>query len=185
MIVTHDFFNRIQQFENFENYLNFVCFLNRTFYDFKQSFREWYDCLKKYLIFIDYIFLIIDQCIFIHKNDIILSIHVDDIFIIELQIKKINVFKVFFVKRFRIKNLKKVSFYLNVKIIKNRKNKTIWFTQIIFIDQFIENCDLKNCRFFKIFMQSMKYQKNMHNELMYNVLIEKKEIYLTILKSLQ
>ena len=115
----------IQQFENFEKHSNFVCFLNRVFYDFKQSFREWYDCLKKYLIFIDYNFLIIDQCIFIHKNDIILSIHVDDIFIIELQIEKINVFKIFFVKRFRIKNLKKMSFYLNVKITKNRKNKTI------------------------------------------------------------
>ena len=50
----------------------------------------------------------------------------NDMFIIELYLKNIIIFKTQLSKRFRIKNLKNVSFYLKIKVIRNREFQIIW-----------------------------------------------------------
>ena len=83
--------------------------------------------MKKFIIDINYTCLLNNYSIFIYKNDIIVAIYVDDLLIYNF--KKIDIynFKKKLVERFRIKNLDFILFYLKIKIIRDRKNRVIYF----------------------------------------------------------
>ena len=69
--------------KNYEN-SNYVWMLIRTFYDLKQSSREWYETLSKWLLSQSFVRLKSNHFVFINKKiEFIVSIYVDDLLIIE------------------------------------------------------------------------------------------------------
>ncbi len=75
---------RFEQKESNEIFL--ICRLNKTLYKLKQASQEWYATLKVYLIFINYQRIEIDHSVFIHDNNIIIIIYVNDLLILESNI---------------------------------------------------------------------------------------------------
>ena len=103
----------------------------------------------------------IDFSVFRHlKNKIIVIIYVNNLLIIDFNEKNIIAFKKSLSKRFRIKNLNFVFFYLNVKIARNRINKIMHFSQTIYIKQLVETCEFIDCK--SIFI-SMKQTSLYHD----------------------
>ena len=139
----------VQQSIDFEkkNQENLVCFLLKILYELKQSSRVWYDTLANFMFNIDYDRLIIDSSMFIHKfSDMIVIIYVNDMLICDFKKDDILNFKEKLIERFRIKNFELISYYLSVKIVRDRKNRTMHLNQINYIRQFVEKCDLINCK---------------------------------------
>ncbi len=66
---------------------------------------KWYAILKVYLIFIDYQRIEINHSMFIHDNEIIIAIYVNDLLILELNIFNIEALKLQFAECFQMKNL--------------------------------------------------------------------------------
>ena len=117
----------MKQSSSFE-YMSFeaICELNKVLYNFKQSSREWYDTLKKFLLFIEYTRLQANHSIFVYRNDVIIVVYVNDFLIVDSHIFDIKELKKSIFKRFKIKNLNEITHYLNVKVVRNRVNKTMW-----------------------------------------------------------
>ena len=61
--------------------------------------------------------------VFVHFNDIIVIVYVDDLLIIEFSIDDIVALKKQIAKRFQIKNLNDVFQYLSVKVVRDRFNR--------------------------------------------------------------
>ncbi len=89
---------RFEQKESNETFL--ACCLNKALYELKQTSRKWYATLKVYLIFIDYQRVEIDHSVFIHDNEIIIAIYVNDLLILESNIFDIEALKLQFAERF-------------------------------------------------------------------------------------
>lgn len=124
-----------------------------------------------------------NNCVFVHSIDIILSIYVDDILLVNFIINDIDQIKIDLNKRFRIKNLDEIHFYLEVKIIRNRKNRIMWLTQKTFIKQFVKNCDLESCKSTSISMKSYSFKTNIHNDEMYQTSKNEKHFFRKIIES--
>ena len=114
---------KFEQKESNEIFL--ICHLNKTLYELKQTFQEWYATLKVYLIFIDYQRVEIDHSVFIHNNDIIIAIYVNDLLILELNIFDIKALKLQFAERFQMKNLDSIKWYLEMHITCDKAEWTL------------------------------------------------------------
>ena len=175
----------IKQSSNFVKSFDAIYELLRTLYDLKQSSREWYECFKDFLLFINFERFFMNHFVFVHFNDIIIIVYVDDFLIIKFNIDDITTLKKQIAKRFQIKNLDDIFQYLNVKVVKDRFNRIMWLIQIFFIKKLVDDCDLTNCRFISTLMKSYFLQINIQNDREYHV--SKKEIlwYQKILNFLQ
>ena len=175
----------VKQPSSFLKDLDAVCELLRALYDLKQSSREWYECLKDFLLSIDFERLFMNHFVFVHPNDIIVVVYVDDHLIIESSIDDIVALKKQIAKRFQIKNLNDVSQYLSVKVVRDRFNRTMWLTQTSFIRKLVDDCDLTNCRLVSTLMESYPLQVNVRNGREYRASKEEISSYQEILSSLQ
>ena len=138
--------------------------------------------MKKYFISLNYICLFVNNCVFVHFIDIILSIYVDDFLLINFTINDIDKIKIDLNKRFRIKNFDEIHFYFEVKIIKNRINRVMWLTQRTFTKQFVKNCDFENCKSTSISMKSYSFKTNIHNDEMYQTSKNEKHFFRKIIE---
>ncbi len=84
--------SRFEQKESNEIFL--IYHLNMTLYELKQTSQEWCATLKVYLIFIDYQRVEIDYSMFIHDNDIIIIIYVNNLLILKSNIFNIQALNV-------------------------------------------------------------------------------------------
>ena len=84
----------MQQFHNFEsNNLNKAYLLKKIIYDFKQSVKMWYETLKNFFINIDYVKFFFDHFVFIHENNMIIAVYVNDLLLIESKFNDVFNFK--------------------------------------------------------------------------------------------
>ena len=97
------------------------------------------------MLVVDFVRLCNDHSMFVHENDMIVVIYVDDLLVCDLKEKDILYFKEKFVERFRVKDLSLNFYYLNVKIMRDRKNRVMHLNQTTYIKQLIEECDLNDC----------------------------------------
>jgi len=134
---------RFEQKESNEIFL--TCRLNKTLYELKQTSQEWYTTLKVYLIFIDYQRVEIDHSVFIHDNDIIIIIYVNDLLILESNIFNIQALKMQFAECFQMKDLDSIKWYLEMHITRNKAEQTLWINQSIYIKRVIELLSMSNC----------------------------------------
>ncbi len=135
--------SKFEQKESNETFL--TCRLNKALYELKQAPQEWYATLKVYLIFIDYQRVEIDHSVFIHDNGIIIAIYVDDLLILEPNIFDIEALKLQFAKRFQMKDLDSIEWYLEMHITRDRAERTLWINQSIYIKRVIELLSMSDC----------------------------------------
>jgi len=127
------------------NKIFLTCHLNKTLYELKQMSWEWYATLKVYLIFIDYQRIEINHLMFIHDNDIIITIYVNDLLILESNIFNIKALKLQFAKHFQIKDLNSIEWYLEMHITCDKAEWTLWINQSIYIKRVIELLSMSDC----------------------------------------
>jgi hypothetical protein len=112
--------------------------LNKILYEMKQVSILWYRNLITILKDLKLQSILRINCLFV--NDwLIFFFYVDDIMIIYLKenLKRIRFFEKSLMKRFEMKILKKLKWFLEIKIIRNRNNKKIWLCQNLYISKMI------------------------------------------------
>ncbi len=179
--------SRFEQKESNEIFL--TCCLNKTLYELKQTSREWYAILKVYLIFIDYQRVEIDHSVFIHDNDIIIAIYVDDLLILELNIFDIKALKLQFAECFQMKDLDSIEWYLEMHITRDKAEWTLWINQSIYIKRVIKLLSMSDCSSTKTSMHHRcQLKKNVYWKfkkwVKYQATSEKIESYQSIIKTL-
>ncbi len=146
----------VQQSSRFEqkesNKIFLICHLNKTLYELKQISWKWYATLKVYLIFIDYQRIEIDHSMFIHDNDIIIVIYVNDLLILKSNIFNIQALKLQFAEHFQMKDLDSIKWYLKMHITRNRVEWILWINQSIYIKRVIKLLSMSNCSSTKTLM---------------------------------
>jgi len=157
----------MQQSSRFEqkksNEIFLICRLNKILYEFKQASWEWYTILKIYLIFINYQRIEIDHSMFIHDNNIIIAIYVNDLLILELNIFDINILKLQFAECFQMKDLDSIEWYLKMHITHNKAERTLWINQSIYIKRVIELLSMSDCSLTKTLMHHRcQFKKNVY-----------------------
>jgi len=63
--------------------------------------------------------------VFIHDNDIIIAIYVNDLLILEPNIFDIEALKLQFAERFQMKDLDSIEWYLEMHITRDRAEQTL------------------------------------------------------------
>ncbi len=179
--------SRFEQKESNETFL--ACRLNKALYELKQTSREWYAILKVYLIFIDYQRVEIDHSVFIHDNDIIIAIYVNDLLILEPNIFDIEALKLQFAERFQMKDLDSIEWYLGMHITRDRAERTLWINQSIYIKRAIELLSMSDCSSTKTSMHHRcQLKKNVYWKFKkwveYQAIPEEIESYQSIIETL-
>lgn len=169
----------MQQFHDFKtNNFSHVCLFKKIIYNLKQSIKMWYKILKFFLINVDFVKNFFDYFVFIYKNDTIITVYVDNLLLIVSKINDFFIFKKTLTKRFRVKNLKKMKFYLKIKIIRNQKNRKILLNQTVFIEQLINDCDFQKLKIKSIntFIKCIDFTIKFDDQT-YNVIFDKIHAY--------
>ncbi len=179
--------SKFEQKESNETFL--TCRLNKTLYELKQASREWYAILKVYLIFIDYQRIEIDHSVFIHDNDIIITIYVNDLLLLESNIFDIEALKLQFAERFQMKDLDSIEWYLEMHITRDRVKRTLWINQSIYIKRVIELLSMSNCSSTKTSMHHRcQLKKNVYLKIKkwveYQTILDEIESYQFIIETL-
>ncbi len=179
--------SKFEQKESNETFL--ACCLNKTLYELKQTSREWYAILKVYLIFIDYQRIEIDHSVFIHDNEIIIAIYVNDLLILESNIFDIEALKLQFAERFQMKDLGSIKWYLEMHITCDKAEWTLWINQSIYIKRVIELLSMSNCSSTKTSMHHRcQLKKNVYWKfkkwIEYQAISEEIESYQSIIETL-
>ena len=114
------------QLIRFKKEKNLVCKLNQSLYELKQSFWIWYKTLTKFLQEIGFKKNQWDARLwFDRKQQIYLTIYVNDVKLIDSNEANLNTVYQQIVNKFKIKNLDKIHYYLDMKMIYNYQQQKI------------------------------------------------------------
>ena len=113
----------------------------------------WYNILISFLKKHEFILFNVDFNVFFNEK-LIIVIYVDNIFLIEFNLKHIVVVKRTFNKRFKMINLNLFSFYLNISIKRDWSNRILFFNQKIYLKKIFKNYDIWKCKSIIIFMNN-------------------------------
>jgi hypothetical protein len=84
-----------------------------------------------------------DPCVFINRTTgVIVGLYVDDLLIAAKQLAEIKRFKRKFAEFFKIKDLGEVKRILGIRIIRNRKKRTIYLDQSAYLKQMLRQYDM-------------------------------------------
>ena len=177
---------------------NRVLRLLRSFYEFKQFDQKWNFKAKNHLKIINFQLINFDDCVFFDKSRrIILILYVDDLLIFFQSVESINTMKKKLFQKFRMKNMKRITFILNIRIKRDTDRKFIVMNQIIYIKIFFHEYEMKNAHLMIIFIDNYlsltssnttearinqrKYQKKIDN-FMYAIIAIRSDIAFVIKK---
>ena len=139
-----------------------------------------------------------DDCVFFDKSKrIILILYVDDLLIFFQSVENINTMKKKLFQKFRMKNMKRIIFILNIRIKRDTDRKFIVINQIIYIKIFFHEYEMKDAHSMIIFIDDYlslilsnaietridqrKYQKKIDN-FMYAMIVIRSNIAFVIKK---
>jgi hypothetical protein len=125
---------------------DYVCQLLMALYGLKQSPRLWQDKLRKVLIRLGFEPLKSDNCVYINKAGVILVTYVDDMLITGPDITEINKVKEALKKEFEMDDLGPVNYFLGVRIVRNRANRSIALIQDAYISKVLKKYGMENCK---------------------------------------
>ena len=119
-----------------------ICLLLKTLYGLKQSGNIWSSVLTKFLISIGFTPLDSDPCVFVRdigtKTAVYIVTYIDDLNIIGPCIQTINGVKDDLNARFKMKDLGPVSYYLGMRIQRDRIKGTLAIDQTGYVLRFLE-----------------------------------------------
>lgn len=100
---------------------NLVCKLSKALYGLKQAPRIWFRTLTEFLVSLSY--HVISENLSVYRNpeiDIFVAIYVDDLLIFDVNKTAIQELKDQLSKRFKMTDLKSVTYYLSLKVFRDR-----------------------------------------------------------------
>ena len=107
-----------------------VCKLKRSLYGLKQSSRCWNEVLHEQLVDMQFVQSAVDQCLYIGKicgSLVFVAIYFDDILIESKEIQVIQKTKELFAKKFKVKDMGKLHYFLGVRI--HQSDGAFWLGQ--------------------------------------------------------
>lgn len=125
---------------------NIVLQLKKSLYGLKQSPRCWYSQLKEFFISINFIPSKADPCVFISNDPSWtcgVHVHVDDLCIMGRNTSR---FKELISQCFTMEDLGECSYFLGMRLVRNRASKTITLHQDKYIESILEEYGMNDCR---------------------------------------
>jgi len=125
-----------------------VCRLNRSIYGLKQSPRCWNSSLHSCLLELGFCQTSGDPCIYISSvgEAAIICIYVDDLLIASVSDNRMRQLKLALSKRYEMKDMGELHYFLGVKITQNRQKGTIFISQPSYIEGLLDKFGLTNSR---------------------------------------
>lgn len=119
--------------------------LRRSLYGLKQSAMEWYHRCRKALMHVGFTPLEFDSCVFIRKDGAIIGVYVDDLLLLTPRGKQqmLNQIKAELSQQFKIKELGPVERILGIRVIRDRKARTVSLNQQPYIEKFLYEYRMK------------------------------------------
>ena len=153
----------IKQFKNYKtNDLTLIYLLLKTLYNLKQFAKQFYIFLRDLLAKFDFKLIIANQSIFFNVDiDIIIAAYINNLLITDKNINKINKLQKQLQTKIEINNLSDVSFFLNMKINRNRRNKTLQLSQKKYINNLLVKFNITDEKpIYLSIIQSIRFKKN-------------------------
>ncbi len=135
----------VEQPDEFSDGTGSVCQLKRALYGLKQAPRVWYLTLSTFLLALGFKPLSADLGIFCKDNTYI-AIYVDDLLIAGPSIAGINDVKAALSRRFQMSDLGECSWYLGMKITRDRPQRSITLSQTGYIDRILSDFGMRDCK---------------------------------------
>ena len=147
--IEHEIF--IEQPEGFqelsENGAKLVCRLKKSLYGLKQSGRNWNKVLDEYLINDGFVRNPVDHCDYrkqIGDDLMVVVVWVDDLLLASNSTNMINQFKENMECKFRMKDLRKISYFLGIDF--KQESGVIKMNQSRYIQKMLDRSAMSNCK---------------------------------------
>ena len=124
-----------------------VCKLLKALYGLKQAPRLWQEKLRKELKKLGFEPLKADQCIYRNEETgVIVVTYVDDFLIIGKKGPKIDNLKEDLQATFKMEDLGPASYFVGVRIVRDRENKTVSLCQDAYIKKILKKYGMEKCK---------------------------------------
>ena len=150
----------VKQLTDLNNETDWVCCLNKTLYDLKQSLQIWYKTLIRFLQKLGFEPLAADLSVFV-RNNIFITVYVNDLLIVRQFKLKIQEIKNKLSIKFQITDLELCSYYLDMRVTQNRSNHTIYLSQDDYVEKILWDFNMWECKKTDTFMNSNKMKKTL------------------------
>lgn len=131
-------------YEQYNNGKKLYWRLRKTLYGLKQSARYWFRTMEKKLKKIGFSRSSMDHGLF-YQNGVWILLYVDDLLIAARTQRQVNKVKLQIFETFDGKDLGPVSFFLGVKITRDRATRTIYLSQQGYIEKLLKDCGMDSC----------------------------------------
>ena len=133
----YEYVNKKIYIKVFFEYIDFkrfriICRFRKALYNFKQTFKIWFDTLKQFFKKHDFWFFNVDQSVFCDKKTIII-IYVDDLLITNFNKQFNKNIKTTFNKQFYIIDFNFIIHYFDIKLDRNKFQRILWFSQRVYL----------------------------------------------------
>jgi hypothetical protein len=135
----------MEQPKGFDDGSGRVCLLKRALYGLKQAPKEWYATLDEFLQGIGFRKSLFDEALYIRvivgKGVMIILVYVDDLLMLASAVEVMELHKELLHKRFAMKALGPISYYLGLNVLRDRKRGLMWLGQPKFISTLLNKYD--------------------------------------------
>jgi hypothetical protein len=126
-----------------------VCLLKRSLYGLKQASREWNKVITMFLLGEGFKQSLVESCLYIGKLGeltVLVLLYVDDLLAMGDNMQAIVKLKKKLGKRFEMKDMGDVNYFLGLKIERDRKGRTISLSQEQYVKNIVEEAELMNAK---------------------------------------
>lgn len=131
-----------------------TCKLQKALYGLKQAPRVWFQTLSDFLASLGYKAIASDNGIFALNGETFIAIYVDDLLLVGPDMTKINSLKKALHGRFKMTDLGECSYYLGIRIHRDRQARTIHLDQVGYVDKILTKFDMTGCSTVRIPMEA-------------------------------
>ncbi|KAI1007632.1 hypothetical protein K3495_g595 [Podosphaera aphanis] len=122
-----------------------ACKLKKAIYGLKQVPRLWQSMLCEALANVWLYPLATDNCVYYNSNtQVIIVIYIDD-FLIKGKTAELTELKAQLMKLFKMDNIGPLSYFLGVRIVRNREERTITFCQDAYVKKILKKFGFEKC----------------------------------------
>ena len=126
-----------------------VCKLKKSIYGLKQSPRCWNSTLDAYLKELEFTQTASDPCIYYRNTGedmMYVGVYVDDIILVGRTEEKLQEIKGYLSKKFDIKDLGKLKYFLGMKVIQDKESKSIWIGQPAYTENLLKRFGMQDSK---------------------------------------
>ena len=127
---------------------NLVCKLRKSIYGLKQSPRCWNTALDSHLKDIGFVQSVSDPCVYTDKEGdmFFIGVYVDDIILAGRSDKKIREVKDALARKFNIKDMGKLHYFLGTMVLHDEKSESIWIGQPVYTNNLLKKFGMQDCK---------------------------------------